>query len=373
MRIKEAFSANPFDRWLESTKIKEIFVERDSFKEILKFYKKGFTTTWGNSKFNINPTNILIVGRKGIGKTFLMEYMKRKFERYITPIYIDKLARTESKFINQIIKSILDNWHRFEFTNDDVAKSFWKTLNRVKRNKILHNFNNALNMLGNSVEKTVVFFIDEANAIENEDLQGILNQTLFTRVGFVFGIKSEIWKKIFKEAIRDRFDFIIFLPPFNEWEVKQLIKKRVNRVKTKELESDIYPLTEDAFKFLIEITNGIPRDIRNILHTTLTINLNKEYITSKDLEKIAIDVIPELESPLKAVTGDSTELEKKIINYVHDHPWSSISEIARGLGKPQPMISYYINKRIDSSIFSIRIEGRTKRLNISDNVKSYLS
>lgn len=141
--------------------------------------------------------------------------------------------------------------------------------------------------------RNVVIFIDEAQLLSNELLEGIRGLLNFETnnaklVQIVLSGQLELKERMSKprnRAIKSRIHTYSLLSPLTDQEMRQMI---LHRCKLADIPN---PFTDDAFDALWEITGGVPRDVLKICGKAYGyMQLNgTEEVTAEFIEPAAED------------------------------------------------------------------------------------
>lgn len=375
--LPNKFDTNPFTLGIKENEISDLFVERDTISQHLKFLNMSFTSSISELE------NFLVMGDKGMGKTTLLNYIKSKFSEHIYPIWIDKFPTTSFKAQKLIINKLYENVGYY-----DIPASSSQTLERLmeegrkaKLSNIGEIFGKIVSMITKVSEKRIVFFVDESSALgakssSGRDLRSFLCNFLFNpSISFIFSILPAPFHAIEDEPVRDRFTMVAILPPFDRDEITELIHKRVVCASTDGGLEKPYPLTEDTLDSVMDICEGNPRKTIKLLKFAFRCGVsdNQTHISTKHINEAIPMAFPEYSEPYKPIISHLSPLRKKIVELVatEEEKLPSI-QIANKLNKHQSMISKYLNQLVEDDYLVKEKEGRHIYYTLPDKFKTYV-
>lgn len=406
-KVKDILSINPFtDMPIEPSQI-PLLVDREkeinNLSMIIESASAGFRQ------------NVAILGKDGMGKTSLINFIygKVKMKPEILPIKIqitqestfrDLIINTAKELLESIhlglfstilplfqknitLKDIKDQLDGFEISNKteisaailglvNVIKQTDKTLKIIGDTAIFFPyFKKIVEQIPQKI-KTVMLLIDEGEYIATEKSISLLQnmRLLFQTSPFMVVIAGSpiLFDKIAK--VEPSFGNLfpeqnrIILTPLDIDHIKKLIITRLDSVK-KDFKGVILPFTDDSLKVLFEYSQGNPRYVIRIASLSILNAADSEQISSEDVKTAAKHIL--------IVMGNERferleETDQKLLITIAKLKAPSATELARESKIDEVTVSRHLNKLKELGYINISRDGRKMIATLEDPVRTFV-
>lgn len=168
------------------------------------------------------------------------------------------------------------------------------------------------------------------------------------------GISSFIASRV------DRLDDIItdkiFIKPLNKTDYHKLIKKRIEHYRLNKKSE--FPLNQDVFDYLYDITNGRLRYVFGLVHSLLS-----RIQIGKLIQKVSLDLAKNTITALAKERVDQFALsnaELDVIYYLVKNGESNVITIVKETGKNRTFISKIMSQLLEKKCVFVRKEGKQR-------------
>jgi len=304
--------------------------------------------------------NLLITGMRGSGKTTFINALRQNItekELIFIPVYISDSFKgiTVHSLLCAIETELYAHLSANEFTVTDAIRrrhEFLSILSEASVSDLMMLIQKTMTELRNNKNNKIVLIFDDIDktSFDLTLLATIRDQLWKLDVLFIFVSNRRQFEKIIDTAM-EPFFFIIALSGLDRSQTEELIRKRLEIISNRQMESVMEP---DTISLIYQLSEGNPGMILAICRYAFTISLNRgnEKITIQDISRYGIERII------------STPMENDIIKILSNEPSGlSVTEIYQRLVQSdfkisRSRVSQILNKLISSGALKAYKSGR---------------
>lgn len=406
-KIKDILKINPFSDMPIDPSQMSLLVDREEelskINHIIESAASGFRQ------------NISILGKDGMGKTSLINYIygRSEMKKAILPIKIEITQdSTVYNVLSSIILEILDNVrfglgsivsnffnknpslgevqatlkgfevskHKelsisvFKFIN--FSKGAEKNVKGIKEASSLIKYLYELTRFLPEKVKSICILIDEGEYVAKDISIDLLQnmKLIFQTNPFMLGIAGSpiLFDKL--AQIEPSFGNLfpeqnrIILKSLGIEDIKQLIAKRLDLIKNEKI-GNIYPFTEDSIKVISEYSGGNPRYIIRIASLSILKALEFEQITSEHVSSASREIM--------AIMGRERfqrldEDEQKMLMQISKLKSPSMTDLAKEINVHESTVIRRLDKLRDLGYVSFTKDGRKKLVTLEEPVRTFI-
>ncbi len=330
---------------------------------------------------NNNTRLILVEGEFGVGKTFVLELLKRNPPKG-TIVALAGLGTT----IESITRLTVEKIHNLKPFRTET--SFFGLIKkqvpldppRVNENELPEFIENNLK------DKRIIITWDEVHRCDDDWVSFVINGLRKRNSHFILsGLKEELdnilMGTVSETSFIDRGLVRLYIDEWNLEEKKQLIEKRIRLAGGE----GYAPFTEDAVEFICN-RSKTPRKVLNICGSIFNyINANYRMGDDDSIPAITLGVVesfltedvdtltkdkPSITSTSRKIDVDVmdklTITERKTVNYLVGKGTITLTDVAKGMGKSSQATHSAINHIIEKApaiIIQTQVKGKRRPQN----------
>ena len=246
-----------------------------------------------------------IIGRKGIGKTSLVNMLLEVArKRGLKTVYVPNIPNSGRKFMQSLLSATVratEETSSKECSKYIIVKAVEETSSK-EYSKYIHNtniypesiFEKWAEIIDEMQPKPVIVALDETeNLLKIPHIMPLFNTYIPTHannVMFLLCCLPSTHEKLKDTAFIDRFPIVIRLRSFTNEELICLLRKRLSAARTKSVPDPCYPFTKKAVERLLDHAGGVPRYLLDIAFKAINMGVKSsaERINEQIINQAAI-------------------------------------------------------------------------------------